>query len=201
MHLDDLGSSKDDVQVVELSAVEQALVDLAVLFKETAENELSVRNAIDSGKLADSIQFTDVVFMGGVYTVDIKVLDYYKFVNSGVKGTQNKSINSPFSFKNNRVSKDFMTAIRKWVIRHGMKSSSKAVRAKGGKYALGTERKTAKFKDSSNALAYAIATGIKKKGLKPTGFWDKAAEAVDKALPWFGDAFAIDIINGITNKK
>jgi hypothetical protein len=75
VRLEDIGASKDSLEPIKLDAVEQVLVEMAILFKTTAENELSIKNAIDSGQLAGSIQFENVKFMGGRYTVDINVLE------------------------------------------------------------------------------------------------------------------------------
>lgn len=200
--LEDIGSSKDSFEPVSLDAVAEALIDLAVKFKVTAENELSVQDAIDQGLLADSIQFDEVKHLGGTYSVNISVLEYYKWVNSGVQGTVSGASSGGFKFKNNRVSKNMLFAIRKWVIRHGLKSRAREVGNKGGKYALGTERKTLKFDNTSNSTAYAIATSIKKKGLKATHFWDKAEVAVVKEVEnSLAEGFAIDIINAISKKK
>lgn len=195
VHLESIGQDKTGGAPVKLAEVEQSLRDLAVLFKTTAEHELDVKNAIDTNQLAESIQFDEVEFMGGVYSIDISVLDYYKFVNKGVKGLNNgiNGAQSPFSFKNIGVSKAFMISIRKWVIRHALKARVKPAKT----HPLGAEKK-AVFKDTSNAMAYAIATSIKKKGLKATNFWDKAEqttqEQVEKTL---GNAFAISIVNEI----
>jgi hypothetical protein len=192
-HLDNIGTWKGSIAPVQLSEVEATMLDMAILFKTTAQDELSAKQAIDSNSLAESIQFEQVKFFGGVYSVDINVLDYYKFVNKGVKGTQGGP-NSPYAFKNNFVSKSFMLSIRKWIIRHGLKSNSKPAK----RNPLGTEAKTKNFTESTNAMAYAVATSIKKKGLKPTGFWDKAETVtqaqMEKSL---GNAFAIDIVNEI----
>src|SRR5688500_8897879 len=106
LHLDSIGESRNVLQHSKLEEVEQALVDLAGLFKVMAENELSLKDAVDSGKLADSIQFDAVEFNAGVYSVDIKVLDYYDFVNKGVTGTEGGP-SSPYQYKNNFVSKAF----------------------------------------------------------------------------------------------
>jgi hypothetical protein len=193
LHLDQIGTEQGSAAPVTLDAVEQTMLDMAILFKTTAADELSVKNAVDTGVLADSIQFEAVKFLGGVYSVDINVLDYYRFVNKGVKGTQGGP-SSPYAFKNNFVSKSFMLSIRKWLIRHGLKSNSRPAQ----KNPLGTEKKTRSFTESSNAMAYAVATSIKKKGLKPTGFWDKAETTTQAQMEkQLGNAFAIDIVNAI----
>ena len=192
--LEDIGDERASAEPVKLDAVEQAMVQLAILFKTTGEKELQLRQAIDTGKLADSIQFTDVEYNGVAYSLDIKVLDYYKFINSGVKGTKNKSIDSPFSFRNNYVSAPMLLAIRKWIIRHGLKASTKEAR----RHPLGTERKALKLENNSNAMAYAVAVGIKMHGIKPTHFWDKAADVTGKEMEkTLGTAFSVSIITEI----
>jgi hypothetical protein len=197
VHLENLGSGRNDFEAVELEPIEQALADLATLFADTAEKELNVKQAIATGKLAESIQWDRVKYLGGVYSVDINVLDYYKWINKGVSGTENKT-GGEYSFKNNRVSKSMMFAIRKWIIRNGLKANVKEVKAKNGKYALGREKKTMNLANTSNSMAYAIATSIKKKGIKPTHFWDKAQTTVEKEIEnSLGNAFAIAVVNEI----
>lgn len=197
--LEDIGTDKGSLPDVKLSHIEQALVDLAIVFKVAAEKGLDVKNAIDTGQLADSIQFEQVKYLGGVYSIDISVYDYYKWVNKGVKGVNtNSKVNSPYSFRNLGVSTAFRLAIKHWIIRHGLKAMVKETRLK--KHRLGTERKKLDFKtrDEANSLAYAVAVSIKKRGLKPTGFWDNAESATTKEVEkTLGNAFAIAIVNEI----
>lgn len=208
VRLEDIGSSKGSFEPVKLDAVEQKLLDLAIIFKTTAEDELSIKERIDTGKLADSIQFTDVAYLGGVYSIDISVLAYYKFVNSGVMGTEgNGGFSSPFRFRNNYVSKRFMLAIKHWVLRNGLKSRVKEIDYKDN-YFKREKKNRRSFKESkrlggnteTSSIAYAIATSIKRKGLKPEYFWDKAATQTAKAMEGMGESFAIDLIKEIIKK-
>ncbi|OLY91214.1 hypothetical protein [Cnuella takakiae] len=191
--LDSAGSTRS-TEPIQFDATEKKMVELAITFKKVAESELSRINAVNSGQLADSIQLTDVTEKGGVYSIDMKVLFYYAFVNKGVQGLQNKSYNTPFTFRHYHVSRAFMLSIRKWMEREGLKATTKEAR----RNPLGQERNGVNFETRTNAMAYAIALSIKKKGLKPTGFWDKAADETRKeAAATLGDAVAIDIVNAI----
>lgn len=193
VHLESIGQDRNSSAPVELTEIEQGLVDLAVTFVTTAQKELDKKNAVDTNALTESIQFDEVAFMGGVYSVNINVLDYYKFVNSGVKGLKGGMSTEGFYFKNMYVSKAFMQSIRKWVIRHALKARVKPAKT----HPLGAEKK-AVFKDTSNAMAYAIARSIKRKGLKGTGFWDAAEkETTTQIEKTMGNAFAIAIVNEI----
>lgn len=195
VHLETIGQERGSSEPIKLDEIEQGLLDLAIFFKTTAAKELEVKNAIDTAALEESIQFDKVQFAGTIYSVDINVLDYYKWVNKGVKGLDGV-IDSPFAFRNKFVSKLFAQAIRKWLIRHALKATTRPAR----KNPLGAEKKAKPFQnvEKTNALAYAVAGSIKKKGLKPTGFWDKAeqetAKQVEKTL---GNSFAIAIVNEI----
>jgi hypothetical protein len=181
---------------ISLTKTEKYIIELAGKFKLMAAAELSKVNRVNTGVLADSIQFTDVVQNGGVLSVDIKVLGYYKFVNYGVKGTVSGRSTNNYSYKKGtRAGKVFAEKMQQWADSEGIKAS---IIPK--KYGLGTEKKGVKFKKPSpNALGYAIANSIIKKGLEPTGFWDKAASEVSKEMErGIGDAFSIDIINELT---
>lgn len=194
--LDQIGSSKSSFAPVKLNHIEKALYTLAAKFKTLAEDNLSVQDAVNSGKLGDSIQWDEVEFMGGKYTVSIKVLDYYKFIDQGVRGTESGSSKGGFQFKSKYPSKKMMEAIRKWVIREGLKVRTKPARNSP----LGQERKGSRFKnvDKTSSLAYAIATNIKKKGIRGTDFFTDAGKKIEKDFrEQANEVFEIAIINEI----
>jgi hypothetical protein len=200
VHLNEIGDVKTS-SGVKLEAVEEALIELAVLFKVMAEKKLDIAQAISSNFLAESIQFEAVKFFGGVYSIDINVASYYKFVDAGVKGIQDeKGGSSPYSFKNLHVSKSFQEQVRKWLIREGLKVRTSSAR----KLPIKHESKGHAFKnaDKTSALAYAVATSIKKKGLKPTHFWTDTAREINARLAeTIGQGFAIDLVNELTRTK
>jgi len=196
--LNQIGQAKG-VGGVPLDEVEQILVDLAIRFKVEAERNLNETDSMSSARLANSIQFESVQYMGGVYSIEIKVLDYYKFIDKGVRGVKNeKGGSSPYKFKNLFVSDGMRKEIRKWLIREGMKVTTKPVTKK---HALGTEKKGTAFKgiDKTDAFATAIARSIKKKGIRPTNFWTDAEKKVHEYLQRNGgQGFEVAIINELT---
>jgi hypothetical protein len=197
VHLSEIGTGKDQPGV-KLDAIEQGLIELAILFKTLAEKKIDVAQAINTGNLAESIQFEQVRYMGGVYSVDIKVLDYYKWVNKGVRGVKGGG-SSPYKFKNLFVSKRMMQEIRKWLIREGLKVRTKPAL----KRPIGQEKKGRRFSqvDKTNAFAYAVARKIKLKGIKPTNFWDETEQEIKKQMSEaFGNYFSVAIINELTRK-
>jgi hypothetical protein len=203
VHLDQIGTSKGDIKPVKLDVLEQFMVEMAIMFKVLAEKNLSVADAINTNKLSESIQITDVEYLGNTYSVDIKVLDYYKFVDKGVQGL-NGGNTSPYKFKNLGVSRKFMLSIKHWVIREGLKARAKPVTIK---HAIGQEKKGVRFKDikkrdEAEKIAWGIAKNIKKKGLKATNFWTDTEVAIRKKMQEeAGNIFAVAVINELTNSK
>ena len=197
--LDQFGESKN-VPGVKVDAMEQALLELAIEFKVLCEKYLDEANAISSGKLAESIQFDSVEFDAGVYSVAIKMLYYWKFVNKGVRGVNGGGSGSPYSFKNLHVSRKMMLAIRTWIEREGMKTRTKPAKRRP----IRAEKKGARFADAqkTDALAYAVATSIKKHGIKKTGFFDKAISQTKKDMAKkTGLGFQVAIIKEIIGTK
>lgn len=189
--LDGLGTSKDDLRP------KDTLTELIVLagdFVISAQDNLNKSNANASGMLSESLVISDPRTEGKIVTVDVTMNAYGQFVNKGVKGTKAGKSNAGFAFKNDLPSKNMVDAIREWIKTAGLSSSSSDVK----KY--GAYGKNEKKNSSVSQLdrAYAVARSIKQKGLKPTGFLDKAEqETISKVEDRLGAAFRIDIINSI----
>lgn len=191
--LDSLGSS-NELSDLEIDASLAALYELAGYLVKTAGDELNAKGNVASGALMDSIKVLDPKYKGKSVTLDIEALKYYQFLNKGVKGTQKGS--GKFAFKNNKVSTAMMFSIRKWLIREGIKA-----RTNTGKAITKKEAKRKSITETSNKVAYAIAVSIKKKGIKKTGFMDKAIKATSSRVQAeLGKAFKIDIINSLPTK-
>jgi hypothetical protein len=207
LHLDDIGSGRADFKGADdLEPIEEILVILAQVFVKAATDALNNVHSIDTGALEGSISFDEIQYNGGVYSVEISVLDYYKFIDQGVKGlysTPAGAQSSPYKFKNLGVSKAFKNQIRKWIIRHGLKANARPVTKENFKHAIGREQKAKPFsgKPTGDSIAYAVAKSIKKKGIKPTKFWEIAEEALLKALEEQSNDLAVNIfINELTKK-
>lgn len=192
--LNGLGGSKK-VEGVNLSATVRKLVELGGFLIVDASTNLDKSGSNTTGKLSSSLKVLAPVKRGTATAVDIELLDYYKFIDKGVKGT--KGGRGAFSFKSSNPSKKMVSEIGSWMKERGMrvqnvKQTYKKTEAKG------------KAVSQVNS-AYAMARSIKMKGIKPTGFLSKAIVKTEKKMGELGKAFKADIIetlnNGNSNKS
>lgn len=188
--LDSIGTgSVDDLRPRETMS---ELVLLAGEFIEDAQNNLNVSNSNASGSLSASLTASDPITTGNVVKIDITMLPYGLFVNSGVKGTKGGSSNAGYSFKNDFPGTDFIKSIMAWQ----KKASASVTNSNAGKSISRNELKNHSISQISSA--FAIARSIMQKGLKPTGFLDKAVKTTqNKVEDRLGKALEIDIITAI----
>lgn len=200
--LDLLGSDSDDFAPVTLDEVSKVLYDVALEYVILAKQNLADVDRVSAGSLSDSIIPTRVSINGSVYNIDINILDYYKFVDKGVKGWQSGGGNSPYQFKApvkgkryGQKASAFVTSIRKWVIKEGL--SSRATKKPITRRETSRLKKSA-FTDTSTRTAIVIAAAIRRRGLEPTNFWTDAETEMGKRIgELFGLALKIDIINSL----
>jgi hypothetical protein len=169
-----------------------ALILLAGGMVEQAQSNLNnnTPNRVSTGALSDSITIGNPTQTGKTVRMDITALFYYKFIDQGVRGTESGS--GKYAFKNNKVSKKMMTAIRKWVIREGLKAKTDV----GGPSITKREAKRKTITDTSQSTAYAIAGAVKRKGIQANNFFtDAVITTQNKADDILGAALKIDIIN------
>lgn len=202
-YLDLKGADRLEFQPISMDELAGTLAELAVEFTATAGGKLNKIHKVASGALIDSIQPTQVNVLGRIITVQIKVADYYKFVDQGVKGWANSAINSPFTFKHypgksGQKSSKMVTAIRKWLIKEGLKGKG----AENKHPITPREGKRHAITDATTRTAIIITRAVRKKGLPATHFWkDTNAEMKVKAKEYFGKALKLDIINNLSNTK
>lgn len=200
----DLNSSlKGEFKAFTGDALVRALYNVAVKFVNTAVDNLNKADRVSSGQLIESIQPTDVIIMGKVFTININVNDYYKFIDKGVRGWQSGNpSDSPYAFKqptkggSGKQSSEMVTAIRKWLIKEGLKMKSTS---KNPRHAISSrESRRQKITDTATSSAIVVAGMIRKHGLKKTNFWSDAEQsATEYASRQFGEALQIDIINSL----
>jgi hypothetical protein len=203
--LDLTGSSKLEYGPVTLDALSDQLALFAFEFAERARHNLNLVDRTASGYLSDSIIPTRVTIFGKVYKVDIKIADYYKYVNEGVKGwADEKGGNSPYQFKqytgrSGQKTSAMVTAIRKWLIKEGLKGTAKVnhhIKASR------RDRARASITDTATATAIIISRSIRKKGLRPSHFWTMTLDEMRQRMALeLGKAFKTDIINNILPTK
>jgi hypothetical protein len=115
---------------------------------DAAKKQLDDNKRTASGGLKQSIAPRTRVFVGGM-VVEIEAADYAKFIDKGVDGLEVKH-GSPYSFKTPYAGRKMADEIRQWIP------------AKGAMLPEGFR--------SYESFSYAIATSVKKKGIKPTPF-------------------------------
>lgn len=189
--ISNFGSAKDFEPRESLSA----LIQLAAMIIENAQSNLQSAGQVSSGALSDSFKSTDPIEKGNAIYIQISALDYYDFQNKGVKGTKGGSSSGGYAFKNAFPSQAMVSAIDKW-IKHG----HAVTRNTSKKHTISkNESKNAGISDLDNA--YMVARSIKIKGIKGSGYFDKAvklAQAYAKDI--LGKALLIDVVNAIPNK-
>jgi hypothetical protein len=169
-----IGSSKDQF---ELFVASNILEQYGVAFKTELENLMKQRQISASGELADSIN--PVVDNEGK-RLTITMLDYYDFVNEGVRGVKSSknASTSPYSFKNYGMSADGRTSIKNYIL-----SGKAKVRNTGSDKArgIGLERKGVQFAKKKSLIDRQVDTliyNIKKYGIKKTDYFTDAFEKV-----------------------
>jgi hypothetical protein len=189
--LDSLGSEKDDFIPTEtISEIEVLAGELVLAMQTNLENG----HKIASGELSTSIAALSPKSEGKVLSVDIEMLFYGQFINSGVKGTKSGSSTAGYSFRNERVSKGFQAALEKWIkTAHITTRTVKKYKGYGG---LEKKRKSISQSNPTTSAAYAIGVAIKRRGLKPTGFIDKAFNDTARIIQdRLGETLRVDLIN------
>jgi hypothetical protein len=79
----DLNSDlKSDYKTFEGKALETALYNIAVEFINSAVDNLAAADRVSTGGLSESIKPSEIIVMGKKMTIEISVLDYYKFIDN-----------------------------------------------------------------------------------------------------------------------
>ena len=165
----------------ELSDMEKLLSEYIEKFLGEAADNLNKTNSVTTGNLVDSLNF-EIKSKRNGYTINFTALDYYKFVDKGVRGAGRslKNNTSPYKFKFLNPSKSHVTAIEKWIIRNRLVSRVSDIQKYG---ATKRESKSIGPTKGRKGLAYVIAKSIKNDGLYATNFW---SDAFEKTFADFG---------------
>ena len=144
--------------------------EYAKIFQEEVREQIKNKNITSSGKLADNIDVVANDKGNGIY---ISMIDYYDFVNKGVKGV-NSSKNapsSPYQYKTYGMPETARKGLKEYI--NSGKASIRVVNKK--KTTIGAEKKKASLIDLKvNQLVY----NIKKYGIKTTSYLDNALNEV-----------------------
>jgi len=193
-----LGRSQVDlVSPVGFNAIEEVLIKYATLIADDASENLNRINKYGSdsnasGRLQKSITISPVKFAGGVYSIEISLLEYYKWVNEGRP----------------RGKRPPISAIKQWIIQKQLRLDDGGVTKNGykrdGTLISKSKKKVQLGKSKVNildAVAYKIAARIGARGTEPTNFWSDAInrnkEALYKAM---AEALKQDVIQSFKKK-
>ena len=193
---------------VKLNAVEAIMAQAALEFIELAKKRLTQRGKIDTGNLSD-IVVSSIQQSGTKYSLTIgydksnPASKYYDFNDKGVKGIGgfkgklpkgfHEPTNTPYNFKNLRLSSGFIDSITRWYLRH--KSYIRNEDQRENLSGLQRKRKTlgavVSETEKIRSLAIATARNIKRKGISRTGFFE---DNIDEA---FGQDFQIKLAQAL----
>ena len=191
--LDGLGSS-DRGDALPTDNVQATLLRMAESVVSKAQANLNRSGATATGDLESSLHFENIQFEGTKMFVDVLILDRYIFTEHGVNGLE-KSVGSPYSFKTKKPSLGMQRSIKSWLRQRGARAMKYKAISRTERKDQGIKRMKAKA-DSQDGLAWAVATSIKKKGIKPTKFFSKAVKATEKEFKKeLAAGFKLDIIN------
>jgi len=193
---------------VKLNAVEAIMAQAALEFIQLAKKRLTQRGKIDTGNLSD-IVVSSIQQSGTKYSLTIgydksnPASKYYDFNDKGVKGIGgfkgklpkgfHEPTNTPYNFKNLRLSSGFIDSITRWYLRH--KSYIRNEDQRQNLSGLQRKRKTlgtvVSEADKIRSLAIATARNIKRKGISRTGFFEDNIEEA------FGQDFQIKLAQAL----
>ena len=167
---------KGDYNILDPNALpllEKILIEIGLEFTQQAKKNLTKAKAIATGDLYDLSLPQVYANNKGGYTLEVgypigsKQDKYYDFVNKGVRGTDNKRKNggTPYSFKISKKSVP-IAPIQEW-----LKLNRSKIKSVGKYRKLGSEKKAI---DGGKGLAFLIARGIHKNGLRATRYFDDA---------------------------
>lgn len=197
--LDMLGDDRKNYSDLKQFPVLKKLIELAALeFIQTATEVLDQQGKRNTGGLIDDLSKTDVTEDYDGYEVTLgydkgdPAAKYFNFVNKGVSGYENKRSGTEYSFEDKRnkkggilISKSMYSAILLWYRNRrnmAMREDQKTKRNKAQKKNLKALAAVNQAK-SLQGLVYGTAVNIKKKGIRASRFFDRAAELQ------FGDGF------------
>lgn len=191
--LDGLAANQE-YELAKLGGIDKYLLGAAKTFLDRAKDNIIKQGLVSSGDLLSDLTFE---FEAGnnTYTISIgypkesKAAEYYDYVNKGVRGYVSGSPNSRYKFNSPYPSKKMALSILKWTKKLTIreKYDANVNKTKFGKKRASVTKMVDEAK-SKKRLAYAIASSIKKKGIKKSRFFDDALDFT------FGQEF----VNGLS---
>ena len=190
--LGSIGDSRTDYGPVKLSVTENVMVQYGSEFKLSVEKKLNEKLNNASGALTDSIE-PEVVSTLTDTTLRLRLLDYYDYINQGVKGVKSSrnAPASPYQYKTFGMSQEGRMSLLKY-IQSGIAKVATVKKDKA--YGIGYEKKGKRLTEEEtkvNTLVYLI----KAYGIKASHYF---TEAFDETFadfePVMSEAVGSDIV-------
>ena len=162
---------------IKFTEIEDVLVKYATRIALDAEKNLrSNKNGKDSnasGRLSESITVTPVEFFGDNYSIEIRMLDYWQWVNDG----RSKGKRPPISSIIQWIKEKQLRLDDGGTTKRGYKRDGSLISSSKKKVVMGNKKVSI-----LEAVAYKIAAKIGKFGTKGTEFLTDAIDANSKDL-------------------
>jgi hypothetical protein len=187
----------NDGKPVELNITAKVLAQYGAEFKLAVERLIDERQITASGYLAD-VSNPEITEQPGSTTLQIRLADYYDYVNKGVKGVKSSrnAPKSPYQFKTLGVGDAMRASLTKYVTNNRSK-----IRTVTRYKPIGLERKGVQSSTKSNIEREVDTLGymIKRFGIKARYYFDDAFNEVFKDFEMVMlESVGNDIIIGIT---
>lgn len=183
---------------VTLSNSAKTLVKIADVFIQDYKRRMQRSGNVATGKGSDLIKGSDIEINGTKLSIDIMVPKYLLYQSYGVNGTEKKH-GSKYSYgKKMPPAADILKWVRRRALRADQYKSIKRTRYKAG---MDKDRAVQKIRDeakSFRSLAFAIARGIQKNGIKPTKDLQNAGKTIERVFKKeLAAGFRLDIIESL----
>jgi len=187
----------NDGKPIELNITAKVLAQFGAEFKLAVERLIDERQITASGYLAD-VSNPEITEQPGSTTLQIRLADYYDYVNKGVKGVKSSrnAPKSPYQFKTLGVGDAMRASLTKYVTNNRSK-----IRTVTRYKPIGLERKGVQSSTKSTIEREVDTMGymIKRFGIKARYYFDDAFDEVFKDFEMVMlESVGNDIIIGIT---
>lgn len=193
-----------DKNTFEIYVASNLLEQYGIEFAAVLADNINFKGISSSGALADNI-FPSVSSDG--MTLTVKVLDYYDFVNEGVRGVKSSknAPGSPYKYKNYGMSPDGRKSIRQYIQSGKAKvSSTMNDKARG----IGLERKGVRAAEKKSLIDRQVDNMIymiKRFGIKKTNYFTDTVKQVFADFEvQMGEALGYDVkinLESLNKKK
>ena len=182
-----------DYQPIDLSDIQNTLVNIAAAYVGLIHENATNKDVVSSGNMIEDIQATDITTTDTGYAIGITAPDYATYQDEGVNGWKvNRGSRFQFKTMGTREGTPMYNSLKAWVQREGLSARN----VKQG--VTRRERRGMKMQDAETKTILAVASGIKRSGLKATNFWSDATNEINAYIETeLGIATKIDIINNL----